>query len=115
MGPGGGIVMSWGVTALLGVVAVGLLYVIIPGMIEPVVRFWKRRTIRCPETGEEVSVQVDTKLAALTSLGGRPELSVKDCSRWPEGHECDQECLEREPGYGAQPEGWRAPASPKAL
>jgi hypothetical protein len=49
--------------------------------------------IHCPETGGWVNIRLDTGHAVCTSLRGSPQLRVTHCSRWPERHACEQECL----------------------
>jgi hypothetical protein len=50
------------------------------------------QTVRCPETGKVVRVQLDATLAALTAVPGPPKLRVDRCELWPEHQECTQEC-----------------------
>lgn len=53
-----------------------------------------KRVLTCPETGESVGADLDAGHAAATSiLGGKPALSLTDCTRWPERAGCDQACL----------------------
>lgn len=91
-------------TVAIGVVVIGLLYVIGPGILDAVTTYRKRYRVRCPETGEDAIVKLDVGHAARTSVFGRPDLRVERCSRWPERHDCDQACLERGPGFGARPD-----------
>jgi hypothetical protein len=51
------------------------------------------RVITCPETGCPAAVEVDAAKAAITSVAGKAELTLKRCSRWPEREDCGQECL----------------------
>jgi hypothetical protein len=50
------------------------------------------RVITCPETQAPAGVEVNALRAALTGFG-KPDLNLKDCSRWPERAGCGQECL----------------------
>ncbi|MGI9101616.1 MAG: hypothetical protein ACR2IF_04140 [Terriglobales bacterium] len=52
----------------------------------------ERRIIICPETGNWAEVSADGAHAAQTELGGRAELRLNACSRWPEREDCDQAC-----------------------
>lgn len=54
-----------------------------------------RRVVTCPETGKPAGVDLDKRHVAVTSVGGRPNLRLSDCSRWPEREACGQECLEQ--------------------
>ena len=55
----------------------------------------------CPETGKPAAVKVAASKAARTSLTGRPDICLSDCSRWPERQDCGQECLSQ---IGADPQ-----------
>jgi hypothetical protein len=96
--------MTTPLAVMIGVLAVGLLYVTIPGILDVLATYRKRYTVRCPETGRDATVKVNVGHAALTSTYGRPDLRVAECSRWPERHDCDQACLARPEGHGARPE-----------
>ena len=52
-----------------------------------------QRLIACPETRQPAGVVVDAGHAAVTALGGAPELRLSSCSRWPERAGCGQPCL----------------------
>jgi len=49
--------------------------------------------VTCPETNRPAGVHLDARHAALTSIMGRTDFLLKDCSRWPERMGCGQECL----------------------
>jgi hypothetical protein len=78
---------------LVAVLAVGLLYVLMPLVADTFRRFRSPRMLSCPETGGTAEVGIDAPRAALTSAFGRPLLRVKSCSRWPERERCKQDCL----------------------
>jgi hypothetical protein len=88
----------------IGVLAAGLLYVTVPGILEVLAKYRKRHTVRCPETGRETTVKIDVGHAARTSTYGRPDLRIAECSEWPERQDCDQDCLSRPEGHGARPD-----------
>lgn len=56
-------------------------------------RYQGSRTVTCPETKMPAIVAVDSLHALLTTTIGRPDIRLKDCSRWPMNKECGQECL----------------------
>ena len=60
-------------------------------------RTWLRmrgtRLVSCPENHAPVAVEVDMKRLALTSVAGKGEFRLRDCSRWPEKKDCGQMCL----------------------
>jgi len=82
---------------LAAIVAVGLVYVLLPTVLEAYFRFRGKREFRCPETGTEAEVGVDARLAALTEPFGRPRLRVVSCSLWPERDGCAQACVGHPP------------------
>jgi hypothetical protein len=65
-------------------------------------RFRGARVVACPETGQPAGVEVDASRAAVTALGGKPELRLTECSRWPERAGCGQDCLRQ---IESSPEG----------
>ena len=75
------------------VILLGVFYVLLPRGTYFFRRFRKKRVFRCPETGMLVEVDVDARLAALSSPFGKPLLRVKNCTLWPKKKECAQECL----------------------
>ncbi len=81
--------------ALVGVVVLGLLFVVLRPMIRAFLKFKGTRVVTCPETHRAVAVEVDATHAALTAVRGAPELRLQDCTRWPERRDCDQACLEQ--------------------
>ena len=75
------------------VIAIAVLYVVLPVVAGAYRRFRRSRALRCPETGTQAEVGIDASRFALTSAIGRPLLSVKNCSLWPEKAGCRQDCL----------------------
>jgi hypothetical protein len=61
-----------------------------------------QRVITCPENQRPAGVAVDTGHVLRAALGGKTDLRLKTCSRWPERRDCGQQCLEQ---IGAAPEG----------
>ncbi len=49
--------------------------------------------VTCPENGEEAAVELDHTYALRTSLRNHPQTRLASCTRWPEQHDCGQECL----------------------
>jgi hypothetical protein len=78
---------------VLAVLAVALLYVLMPLLADTFRRFRSPRLLRCPETGGKAEIGIDASHAALTSAFGQPLLRVKSCSLWPEKDRCKQDCL----------------------
>ena len=78
---------------LVAVLAVALLYVLMPLVADTFRRFRSPRMLRCPETGGKAEVGIDASRAALTSAFGQPLLLARSCSLWPEKEQCKQDCL----------------------
>jgi hypothetical protein len=76
----------------LAIVAVGLLYVIVPIVADTFFRFRHKRIVQCPEEGKPARVLFDATLAALTAVPGPPKLRVDRCSFWPDRADCAQRC-----------------------
>jgi hypothetical protein len=52
-----------------------------------------KRLVTCPETRKTAAVDVAAGKAAAEAFAGKIELRLDRCSRWPERHDCGQECL----------------------
>lgn len=78
---------------LVAVLAVALLYVLMPLVADTFRRFRSPKVLTCPETGGKAEVGIDASRAALTSAFGQPFLRAKSCTLWPEKERCKQECL----------------------
>lgn len=51
------------------------------------------REVACPVRQSSASIQPDALYAIKTNLTAEPRWRVQSCSLWPNGHECQQECL----------------------
>jgi hypothetical protein len=80
------------VVAVVAVVAGVVLFRVIP-MAQTYFMYRGKRLITCPETLEKEAVDVAAGKAALWAFAGEPILCLDQCSRWPERHDCGQECL----------------------
>jgi hypothetical protein len=78
---------------IAAIVALVVLYLIVPQIAGAFLRYRGKRVITCPETREPAGVEVDAAHAAFTAMGRFPDLRLKSCSRWPEREDCGQECL----------------------
>jgi hypothetical protein len=79
---------------LIGVIAaVGLLYVVVPIVLDTYRKYMGTLLVTCPETQQTAALELDAGHAALRAATGRVEVRVQDCSRWPERAGCQQECL----------------------
>lgn len=86
--------MSYPWIVILAVVAVGVLFVLLPLVAHTFARFRAPRALRCPETGAGATVEIDAGRAAFTSAFGLPRLRARWCSLWPARRGCAEECLE---------------------
>jgi hypothetical protein len=55
--------------------------------------FRGKRVITCPENHLPAGVSLNAGHAALSSMGGKADLRLSECSRWPERSGCGQQCL----------------------
>jgi len=62
-------------------------------------RTWARirgtRVVTCPDTKRSVAVKVDAGHAITAAMWEKPDLRLTSCTRWPEGHDCDQWCVKQ--------------------
>jgi len=80
--------------------AVGFLWVL------PAYRRYRGKwVVTCPETRDPAGVEVDAARVAASAWGGRLDVRLKDCSRWPEKADCGRECL-AEVERDAEASGW---------
>lgn len=56
-------------------------------------RYRGSRAVTCPETRRQVAVDFDALHAAVTGVGGKVDLRLADCTRWPERADCPQDCI----------------------
>jgi hypothetical protein len=80
-------------TLLLVIAAIGLVYVVVPVVLDVYFRLRGRRTVACPETGLAEEIELDAWHAAVTAVPGPPRLRVERCTRWPARERCKQGCL----------------------
>jgi hypothetical protein len=79
---------------LLGFLVVAILLVV--ALRKPIREYFAvrgDRVVTCPENEQVVAVRVDAAHAAVTAAGGREQLRLESCTRWPEKAGCGQECL----------------------
>ena len=82
--------------SIVGVLAIGGLYVLLPVFAQTYRRLRGPRVVRCPETLQPTVIDLDARRAAMGELRGRPRLNVRQCARWkeyPAHRDCDQDCL----------------------
>ncbi len=85
--------MNTPLITMISVIALGVLYVLIPVAANTYRRFHRRRVVTCPETESFAEVGVDARHAAVSSAFGRPRLRIKNCTLWPKRKGCAERCL----------------------
>jgi len=76
------------------ILAVAVLFVLVPRVLHILGFYRAPRAVSCPETGAPVRVDLDASRAAFTSAFGRPRLRVSWCTLWPQRRRCAQACVE---------------------
>jgi hypothetical protein len=56
-------------------------------------RYRGQRLVTCPENQQSAAVRIDSAKATATTLIGKQQVRLDQCSRWPEKRNCGQECL----------------------
>jgi hypothetical protein len=78
----------------------GLLVVLVPVGLLEYGALKRKKSVTCPETGQDATVGVDARRGALAVALGFPRLRISSCSRWPERELCDQACQSQVRGPG---------------
>jgi hypothetical protein len=79
--------------AIPWIVAAAVLIVIAPVVTGAYLRYRGSRTVRCPRTGTDATIEVDAGHAARTAFPGPPDVRVQTCSHWPDLEGCDEACI----------------------
>jgi hypothetical protein len=77
----------------LVIAAAAILIVGVRRALRTYLKFRGRRLVSCPETHKPAAVRVAAGNVALKATVGIAQLSLRECSRWPEKEACGQECL----------------------
>ena len=75
------------------ILALGLLYVLLPVGVGAFRRSRATKTLRSPETGENAEMGIAAHHAAFSPAFREPELCVEQCSNWSEHASCNQDYL----------------------
>jgi hypothetical protein len=78
---------------IAAIAALGLIYVVVPVMLDAFMRYRKSRSVDCPEAKHPATVQIDAKAAAKAAALDKAELRITQCSLWPERSACRRHCL----------------------
>ena len=79
--------------AILLILAVGVVFVLLPTILSTFYDYRRKRSVICPELQRTAEIGVDAGRAARSSLFGRLRLRVESCTFWPERRGCAQACL----------------------
>ena len=75
------------------IVAVGLVYVLIPLGIDAYRRLRGAKIVSCPEANAPAEIELDAIRGAASTLSGHRDLQVVSCSRWRDRLDCGQDCV----------------------
>ena len=78
---------------IAAVIAMAVLFVLLPLVVHTFQRYRKKKVVRCPQTNGLAEVDIDAPRAAFSALFGRPLLRVKNCTLWPKRKGCGDGCL----------------------
>lgn len=78
---------------LAAIYALGLVYVVLPVVMEAWLRYRKSRQVTCPEEKIAAAINIDARAAAAAAAKGKTRLQILNCSLWPEKSGCGQRCL----------------------
>jgi hypothetical protein len=82
------------VVALLTLAVALFVFRAIPG-VRAYFKYRGKRLVTCPETHKPAAVDVAAGEAAIGAFLSAPTLRLRQCSRWPERHDCGEECLQQ--------------------
>lgn len=99
--------MEHPVLVILGVVAMGLFFVVLPVALLTFGSYRQPRVLVCPEAGRAARVSVDAREATWSAVLGRLRLKVASCTLWPSRRGCAEACLQA-PACEACPSAFEA-------
>ena len=87
--------MEYPVLVILGILAIGALFVVYPVVVTTLSDYREPRGVTCPATGGPATITIDPGRAARGAVFGKVLLSVTECSLWPGREGCERDCLRR--------------------
>lgn len=78
---------------LTAVLALGLLYVVLPVLLQTFLSYRHSREVACPKENRFATIHLNAPAAALAAMRGKTNLQIRDCSLWPKAEGCDRACL----------------------
>ena len=85
--------MKTPIITIASIIALALLYVLLPLVIHTFQRYRHKRVLTCPETEGLAEIDIDAPHAAFSSAFGEPLLRVRNCTLWPKKKGCREGCL----------------------
>ena len=80
---------------LPAIVALGIVYVMLPIGLETFFHYHRRKVLHCPEVGDEAWVLIDARRAGLSAAFGHPSLRGRSCFLWPPRDNCGRGCRKK--------------------
>lgn len=80
---------------LPGLVAVAVVFVVVPVAAATYTYYRQAREVECPVDGRPAIIRVDADVAAIAAVTGIETPCVASCSFWPARLGCGQDCLGR--------------------
>jgi hypothetical protein len=87
--------MKTPIITIASIIALAVLFVLLPLLVYTFQRYRKKRVLRCPETDQLAEIDINARSAAFSSLFGRPLLKVKNCTLWLKRKHCGEDCLKQ--------------------
>jgi hypothetical protein len=88
---------------IFALIALGVVYLLVPAIASVFFSYRRPLSLSCPETKTSATVGIAAWRAALTQFLGAPRLLVKRCSFWPGRSGCKQQCLAEFERKGSSP------------
>lgn len=85
--------MKTPLTLVIGIIALGLFYNVLPFTRDAYRRFSYGKIVSCPDTGGFAEVKLNALWAAFASIFGKPALRVRSCTLWPKKRGCAEACV----------------------
>lgn len=78
---------------LTAIFALGLLYTVLPVMLQTFLSYRQSRPVICPEEKKPAILQLNAPAAAVAAARGKTNLQIRQCSLWPRKDGCARTCL----------------------
>lgn len=77
-------------------IAIGVIFVMVPVGLAVYAHYRRQKLVRCPETDGDAAVLIAAGRAGIAAAFGGRSLRAVSCSLWPERRACGQACLRGE-------------------